>query len=68
MKEEQQTNVKKMFSYLSINFLILIIGVVAGLYIGNLFHQQKLDEAIKLQRFLYKSIVYTIAPNVEISK
>ena len=59
---------KTIYNYIPISFIILVVGIVFGLYFGNMFHQQKVVDSIKLQRFLHKNIVYNITPNVEVSK
>jgi hypothetical protein len=59
---------KIIYDFIPVSVLIFILGLTLGVWMANLFHNQKIVDSIKLQRFLHKTIVYNITPNVEINK
>lgn len=42
------------------SFIIFIIGLLLGLYLGLQFYSIKINEAIKVGGFVYKNEVYSI--------
>ena len=59
---------KIIYDFVPISIILVVLGFVFGLWTANIFHSQKITDSIKLQRFLYKTTVYNITPNVEITK
>jgi hypothetical protein len=60
--------IKTIYNFFPAAILLVVLGFVFGLWTANIFHSQKITDSIKLQRFLYKTTVYNITPNVEITK
>lgn len=59
---------KTIYNFIPVSFIIFVMGLTIGVWMANIFHNQKVVDSIKLQRFLHKTIVYNITPNVEVSK
>jgi len=59
---------KTIYNFFPAAVILVVVGFIAGVWIANILHSQKIVDSIKLQRFLYKTIVYNITPNVEINK
>jgi len=59
---------KIIYDFIPTSIIILLLGFTIGIWWANNTHNQKVADSVKLQRFLYKTTVYNITPNVEISK
>jgi len=40
--------------------IVLILGVIIGVAGSKAYYERRLEEAIKLQRFIHKSVIYEI--------
>jgi hypothetical protein len=45
-----------------VSMVCLAIGLALGLYLSKALFETKMDDAIKMQRMVYKSVVYDIMP------
>jgi hypothetical protein len=59
---------KIIYDFIPVSIIIFVLGLTLGVWMANVFHNQKIVDSIKLQRFLHKTIVYNITPNIEINK
>jgi len=59
---------KIIYNFIPAALIILILGFTVGAWWTNNIHNQKVADSIKLQRFLHKTTVYNITPNIDVSK
>lgn len=59
---------KIVYDFIPISIIILLLGFAVGVWWANNIHNQKVADSVKLQRFLYKTTVYNIIPNIDVSK
>lgn len=59
---------KIIYDFIPISIIILLLGFAVGVWWANNTHNQKVADSVKLQRFLYKTTVYNIIPNIDVSK
>jgi hypothetical protein len=64
----KKSRFRTIYDFIPTALILFVLGVCAGVWMANVFHNQKIVDSIKLQRFLYKTIVYNITPNIDINK